>query len=220
MLKIRNYVLGMVSTNVYIVTNEETGEAVIIDAAANAPKLKKIIDEQLQVVPRAVLLTHGHFDHIMAAEALAEAYQIPIYAAERERELLKRADMNLSGQFQTAVSIAQFEAVKDGDVLQLIGAKWKVLETPGHTAGSVCYYIEATEGLTEQPLLFSGDTLFCESMGRTDLPTGSQTALLKSIGEKLLILPDETRVYPGHEEFTTISHEKQFNPAAIIAKLG
>lgn len=216
MLKVRNYILGMVSTNVYIVSNEESGEAVIIDAAANATKLKKIIEEQLKVQPKAILLTHGHFDHIMAVEELAAQYGIPVYAGEKERELLGNADENLSAQFQTSICLTKFQGVKDGDVLEFLGTNWKVLETPGHTEGSVCYYVENAG----QPLLFSGDTLFCESMGRTDFPTGSQGKLLKSIAEKLLILPEETLVYPGHEESTTIAHEKQYNPASIIARLG
>lgn len=215
MLKIRTYVLGMVSTNVYVVSNEETKEAIVIDAAANAPKLEKLLEKD-GLALKAVLLTHGHFDHIMAAETLAKAHGVPIYAPEKEYALLNDAQMNLSAQFDVSVVIPDFVPVRDGEALKLLGTDWKVLETPGHTAGSVCYLVERESPM----LLFSGDTLFHESMGRTDLPTGSQSAILQSIAERLLVLPDDTRVYPGHEEETTIGHEKQYNPAAIIAKLG
>ena len=98
------------------------------------------------------------------------------------------------------------EYVKDNDLLQIAGMQIQVLQTPGHTVGGCCYYIP------EEGVLFSGDTLFCESVGRTDLPTGSMGSLIRSIREKLLVLPDETKVYPGHMGWTTVGNEKKFNP--------
>lgn len=104
------------------------------------------------------------------------------------------------------------EFLRDGQVLHLLGDEWKVLSTPGHTAGSVCYYLEAEQ------VLISGDTLFHESMGRTDLPTGSSSAIVKSITEKLFVLPDDTMVYPGHGDPTTIGYEKKYNPVTAYSR--
>lgn len=111
--------------------------------------------------------------------------------------------MNLSGSMGTEPVFLEADVlVKDGQVLPLMGFDWKVLETPGHTAGSVCYYVEAERAV------FSGDTLFADSMGRTDLPTGDRKAIIHSITKKLFLLPGDTRVYPGHGESTTIAVEK------------
>lgn len=207
--RIKTCVLGMVSTDCYIVYNQ--GEAVIIDPADNASYIWNQCRE-LGVTPTAILLTHGHFDHVMAAEELRKNLGIHIYAGEREAALLKDPSLNLSTSFGTQVSFQADRLVKDGDVLELLGAKWQVLETPGHTAGSVCYLVE------EENLLFSGDTLFAESLGRTDFPTGSSGQIIKSITERLFELREDIMVYPGHGEPTTIGHEKRYNPVAYYKR--
>ena len=120
--------------------------------------------------------------------------------------LLKEADMNLSGTGGRRMSLEADRWLKDKEMLELLGERWKVLFTPGHTKGSVCYYIE------EEHILFSGDTLFANSVGRTDFPGSSTSALIRSIQEKLMTLPDETRVYPGHMGETAIGHERVNNP--------
>lgn len=203
--RIKTCVLGMVSTDCYIVYHQ--GQAVIIDPADNGSYIWNQCRE-LGVTPVAILLTHGHFDHVMAAEELRKNLGIHIYAGEAEAALLKDPSLNLSTSFGTNVSFQADRLVKDGDVLEFLGAKWQVLETPGHTTGSVCYLVE------EEDLLFSGDTLFAESLGRTDFPTGNSGQIIKSITERLFELREDIMVYPGHGEPTTIGHEKRYNPVA------
>lgn len=200
-------VLGMVSTNCYVLSNKETKEAIIIDPADYA---NKVIEKcnALEVKPVAILLTHGHFDHMMAAQALRDFYQIPVYAHKMEEELLTDASLNLSGSWATPVGIQADKYVMDKDTLLLAGFRIEVIYTPGHTIGSVCYYI------CDEKILMSGDTLFCGSLGRTDFPTSSTAQIIKSIRERLFTLPNDVTVYPGHDQVTDIGHEKQYNPVA------
>lgn len=216
-LRIECCVLGMVSTNCYIVyekQREGTGEnselksGVIIDPGDNAPFILNKCRE-LGVEPKAVLLTHGHFDHILAAEDIRRTFHVPILASEKEMELLEEPDMNLSSTYEEAVSVAADRWLRDGETLELLGKKWNVIHTPGHTAGCLCFYIK------EEEVLFSGDTLFQESVGRTDLPTARPGEIIDSVVRKLFVLPEETRVYPGHGSNSTIGHEKKYN---IIAR--
>lgn len=203
--RIKTCVLGMVSTDCYIVHDGK--EAVIIDPADNASYILEQC-RALGVTAVAILLTHGHFDHMMAAEELRGALNIEIYAGEAEDALLKDSSLNLSSTFGSGTAIRADRLLRDGDVLELLGTGWQVIATPGHTSGSVCYLVE------EEDVLFSGDTLFEESLGRTDFPTGSSAMIIKSITEKLFVLRDSLMVYPGHGEPTTIGHEKQYNPVA------
>lgn len=204
-INIEQYVVGMVQTNCYIAVNSMTKEAIVIDPADQAELLQKKILEK-GVKPVAILLTHGHFDHILAAEELAASYKIPIYAHEDECEILINPSLNLSTMSQREVKLKPDVVVKDNQELILADFQIRVLHTPGHTKGSVCYYIE------EEEVLFSGDTLFQQSVGRTDFPTGSSIEIVRSIKEKLAILPDRVQVYPGHEGVTSIDYEKKFNP--------
>ena len=210
--RIQTYVLGGVSTNCYLIFHDGTREAVVVDPADNgAYVLNKC--RELGVHPMAVLLTHGHFDHILAVKDICRAFPCKVYAGREEDRLLQDASLNLSGSMGTEQTVIEADVlVKDGDVLSLVGFSWKVLETPGHTAGSVCYYVESED------VLLSGDTLFADSLGRTDLPTGDLQAIVRSITEKLLTLPEDTMVYPGHGEVTTIGHEKRYNPAAVYRR--
>ena len=204
--EVHTEVLGMVGTNVYLLTNKETSEALIVDPADEADTIIKLCD-RTGSVPVAILLTHGHFDHMAAADELARDLDLPIYAYSGENALMR--DVRANGSASLAglrVTCTASREVTEGQMLRLAGFKIKVLHTPGHTAGSCCYYIE------DEKVLFSGDTLFAGSYGRTDLPNGSQTAIVKSIKEKLLVLPPEVQVYPGHEDFTTIEQERKYNP--------
>lgn len=205
-MKIENFVLGPVGTNCYIVRNEEAKECFLVDMAACPPELVSHIKNSGLTV-KAVLLTHGHFDHIMGLDRFLEAFPVPVYACAAERELLESAQLNSSaGMLGQPCTFHGAEYVKDGDLLEIAGMKIRVIQTPGHTIGGCCYYI------ADENVLFSGDTLFRASVGRTDLPTGSMGALVRSVKEKILVLPDETRVYPGHMEETTVGYEKQYNP--------
>ena len=202
---IQQRVLGMVSTNVYVCMHAETKEAFIVDPADNAGEIIRLVS-QMGAVPSAILLTHGHFDHIGAADALRSRYQIPVYAHEAEAELLASPALNLSGGWADSLTLKADHLLKDKDVLTIAGFKIHVLHTPGHTPGGCCYALEGED------ILFSGDTLFCQSVGRTDFPEGSTAAIVRSLHRLLDALPDETEVYPGHDASTTIGYEKRYNP--------
>ena len=204
-MKVEHYVVGVVGTNCYFAINEATKECLIIDPGDNADALEEKI-RQGGLTPAAILLTHGHFDHIMGVEGLKEAFQIPVYVHEDDAEMLRRPDLNAGAMIGVQVSLTADELLRDGDELNLAGMKLRVLHTPGHTPGGVCFYFP------EEEVLFSGDTLFCESVGRTDLPGGSMGALMRSIKERVLKLPDLTVVYTGHGEPTQIGSEKRNNP--------
>lgn len=205
-LRVEQYVVGPVMTNCYFAVNEDTNEMLVIDPGDSAKQLVDKIKERA-LKPAAVLLTHGHFDHAWAAKEVAEEFSVPVYAEEHEKETLLSPEINLCGMMgQRGVIFHADVYVKDEDTLDLAGFSVKVLHTPGHTKGGCCYYIE------KEQALFSGDTLFCQSVGRTDFPGGSASVLIRSIEEKLLPLPGQTKVYPGHNETTTIGYERQYNP--------
>lgn len=204
-IAIRMMVLGPVQTNCFFLINEDTKEVIIVDPADSAQRISKWINSE-NLKPVAVLLTHGHFDHIMAMDALREEYKIPVYASRDEVDVLAKPQLNVSTMMGIRLSTQADELFKDGDVLELAGIKLKVISTPGHTVGSVCFYIE------EENMLISGDTLFCTSVGRTDFPTGSSRQLIESIKTRLFVLPDDTAVFPGHNDMTTIGYEKTHNP--------
>lgn len=204
-MRIDKFLIGMVGTNCYLVYNEETKELVIVDPADRSVEMMNRIREK-GLIPKAILLTHGHFDHISGIPSILEEYQIPVYALEEERQILENTGGNLSGMFGRPMTFKDAQYIHDGDVLELAGYQFRVIHTPGHTCGGACYYVES-EGV-----LFSGDTLFCGSIGRTDFPTGSMSQLVRSIKERLLGLPGDTMVYPGHESVTTIGNEMGYNP--------
>lgn len=204
--KVKLFVLGPVSTNCYLLYRENSRKAILFDPAANAEKIEEIL-VQLGLEPEAILLTHGHFDHIMAVNQLKETYDLKVYAHEEEAEITESPSMNLSNQLGMDSYILKVDqTVRDGEILELAGFSLEVLHTPGHTVGSVCYYIK------EDGILFSGDTLFAGSVGRSDFPTGNSATLIRSIQKKLAVLPDSTLVFPGHGEQTEIGYEKQHNP--------
>lgn len=200
-LEIRKLIVGPVRTNCYIVNTKGNKDAVIIDPGEDAFLIELKITEW-KLNPVAILLTHGHFDHITAVDTLKEKYGIKVYAHKMEKEILT-TDKNLGIMVGAdRIRIDADEYLVENDIVDVAGISFKVIHTPGHTIGSCCYYVE------DEKTLFSGDTLFFHSHGRTDFPTGSQSAIIRSIVEKLLVLEDDTKVYPGHEEETTIGSEK------------
>lgn len=210
--RIKSCMVGTVGTNCYIVYREDLKRAVVVDPGDDGACILERCGE-LGVEPEAILLTHGHFDHIMAVEEVRRAFPgVVVCAGAKEERLLGDPGINLTGAFGKGFSMKADRLVKDGEVLELAGIRWKVLETPGHTAGSVCFWIE------EEDVLISGDTLFAESLGRTDFPTGNSEEIVRSIKERLFVLADETMVYPGHGEPTTIGHEKTHNPVAFYCR--
>ena len=142
----------------------------------------------------------------MGLDGLLKEYDIPVYALENEKDILNSGRLNLSAMMGTEYTFSGARYVKDGQILDLGGMQVRVIHTPGHTSGGCCYYIE------KEGVLFSGDTLFHASIGRTDFPTGSSSRLVRSVKERLFELPDETKVYPGHMDETSIGYEKKYNP--------
>ncbi|MCR4946761.1 MAG: MBL fold metallo-hydrolase [Lachnospiraceae bacterium] len=204
-MKINSTVVGRVSANCYFLVNEETGETVVIDPGGEFGRLSAKITE-LGLKPVAILYTHGHFDHVEAGAELAQKYAVKRYVHSLDMPVLQNPEMNVSWMVGDEEVFDADETFGDGDILSLAGFEIKCIHTPGHTPGGACFYLE------KEDTLFSGDTLFCESVGRTDFPGGSSGQLIKSIREKLMTLPDLTVVYTGHGEPTKIGYEKANNP--------
>ena len=205
-MEIKRLIVGMVQTNCYIAVHPETKEAVIVDPGDEAARIEDAL-AQTGAKAKAILLTHGHFDHVTAMEELRRDLGVPVYACEQEQAVLADPDKNLSVQFQGGgLHLKADMLLKDGETFEAAGYTFQMLHTPGHTVGGCCYY------LPEEHRLFSGDTLFCASIGRTDLPTGSSSQLVRSVKEKIMILPEDTKIYPGHMEETSVQFEKEHNP--------
>ncbi len=204
-LKIGRIVIGSVQTNCYFVYREGSGDVIFFDPADRGDYLYETLKEKGLHVG-GILLTHAHFDHIWGCDRLRKLSGAPLYACEAEKPLCEDADTNVSAQVGRPCTVIPDRYLKDGEEITIAGMTCRLIATPGHTAGSCCYYFE------EAGFLIAGDTLFAESVGRTDLATGSMSDLMRSVREKLFVLPDDTKVYPGHGESTTIGHEKRYNP--------
>lgn len=200
MIKIESRVLGPVATNCYLIINKDNNESIIVDPADSPESIYDMVVRSASK-PQAILLTHGHFDHIGAALDIKAEYGIKIYAHEDEKDVLT-SDANVASMMGMRLSVDADEYVRDRQTLLFGGVKYEVIHTPGHTKGGCCYYVASDK------VLFSGDTMFCQSYGRTDFPTGSYSELINSITQKLLKLDDDVIVYPGHNEETKIGYER------------
>lgn len=189
--------------NVFLYFDEATKEGVIIDAGCNEDDMKDLTAaiNADGVKVAAVLLTHTHFDHIPAIDDIKKATGAKVYCHKAEREWLANPELNLSTMINKEIRMAADEVFEGGETVNVGGAALKVIHTPGHTPGGLCFYDQANG------VLFSGDTLFFESIGRTDIPFGDQDAIVGAIKEKLFTLPGNTKVYSGHGAETTIEHE-------------
>lgn len=196
--------LGSYAANCYILKNEEN-QCIIIDPGAEGAKLVQFIkDENIQ--PLAILLTHAHSDHIGAVDEVREAYKIPAYVHINEEEWLYTPSLNGSDLDNDPFSLKKADKILTNEsVLTIENFTFEVLETPGHSPGSVSYY------LREEGYLFSGDVLFKRGIGRTDFIGGNAESLVKSIRDKLLNLPPDTIVFPGHGPLTSIEDEMNNN---------
>lgn len=204
-MRIHTFPLGPLQTNCYVVANELTNEAIIIDAGMQP---RALLECAADYQVRAILLTHAHFDHMGGLDLIRKKTEAPVYIHSNEQEWLTNPDLNGSSRWPMIEGVMQTERAEhelaDEQVLSLAGFQIRVLATPGHTPGGVSFLIGDH--------LFSGDTLFAHSIGRTDLPGGSYEQLITSIEEKLMPLAPETQVYPGHGPGTTIGFEKVHNP--------
>ncbi len=206
-LKWRQFPLGPLQTNAYIIENENK-ECIIIDPGSEGKRLVRNL-EQKGLMPLAILLTHAHFDHIGAVDDVRGKWNCPVYLHVNEQDWLTNASLNGSKYFglQEEIIVKEADQLLNEEGKLTIGPfSFEVYETPGHSPGSVSYYLK------EQSIVFSGDALFSRSIGRTDLPGGSHRQLIQSIHEKLLVLPEETLVAPGHGPTTTIMDEMNENP--------
>ena len=206
-LEVRGVVVGLFRENCWIVGSRRRGEACVIDPGDEPGEILALARDMGVRITR-IVASHAHLDHIMAVRPMVEATGAPF--------LLHQSDLGIAQHLPESARLWLGQEVPppptpdafpiDGQDIEVAGVTMRVLHTPGHTPGSLCLYA------AEAGLLFSGDTLFRESIGRTDLPGGDTQSILRSIAERLFSLPDATRVLPGHMQETTIAHERAHNP--------
>lgn len=205
-MRITNLPSGALQANTYLAVDENTNEGFIVDPGGyNKVLTKEVRDNDVNI--KYIILTHGHSDHICGVnEHKAEFPDAKIVAYKDEEAMLENPNLNQSPGFGVPYSTKADILVSDGDELKVGDVTLKFIHTPGHTEGGMCIYVK------EAKALFSGDTLFRQSIGRTDFPGGSYKEIMDSIRKKLFLLPDDTNVFPGHMGMTSIGFEKENNP--------
>lgn len=205
-MRITNLPSGALQANTYLAVDEKTNEGFIVDPGGyNKVLTKEVRDNDVNI--KYIILTHGHSDHICGVnEHKAEFPDAKIVAYKDEEAMLENPNLNQSPGFGVPYSTKADILVSDGDELKVGDVTLKFIHTPGHTEGGMCIYVK------EAKALFSGDTLFRQSIGRTDFPEGSYKEIMDSIRKKLFLLPDDTNVFPGHMGMTSIGFEKENNP--------
>ena len=201
-LSIQTYVVGPVQTNCYFAINDDTKEVLIIDPGASAKQLAEKVKEQ-GLKPVAILLTHGHYDHIGSVNEVAAHFGCKIVGAAKEMPVFTDPALNCSQFVGGPIIVHPDVLVSEGDKVTVGNMEFDVMETPGHTVGSICFI--------SKDIIFSGDTLFQGSCGRTDLPTGDWDDIKKSL-KRLAALPGDYQVYSGHGPATTLETERRTNP--------
>ncbi len=199
-MQIYTLVVGELRVNCYIIAQENAKECVIIDPGEDGERILQFL-RQKELNPVYIINTHGHIDHIGANSFIARQTEAKILIHENDARMLHDPISNLSSFLGNHKTTPQADRVlKDGDMLEVSGMTIEILHTPGHTRGGICLKIDNC--------VFTGDTLFCMGIGRTDFPDGSYKTLMKSINKKLMVLDDKTIIYPGHGESSTIGKER------------
>lgn len=201
---LKTFPLGLIGANSYLLIDEESKEAILIDLGGDFTQIKNELEKNNATL-KFILNTHGHFDHIMGEREAQNIIDVPVFVHENDKNLVENLPKQLErfGFVQNAESPKNIKTFTENDTFKLGDKEIKVIHTPGHTPGSVCFLIDKN--------LFSGDTLFYTSVGRTDFEGGSFKELSNSIKEKLFKLDDDITVYPGHDTKTSIGYEKKYN---------
>ncbi|MFH1442065.1 MAG: MBL fold metallo-hydrolase [Candidatus Omnitrophota bacterium] len=199
--------VGSLEVNCYVLASQESKKAIVIDPGSQKNKILSVLEKH-NLEPAFVINTHGHYDHI----GCDDDFGVPVYAHREDVKLLRDQNLNLSAFFSKGYTVgSEIRALEDKELISLDDIELEVIHTPGHTPGGICL-------LMKKPvnnILFSGDTLFFESVGRTDFAQGAAEELIEAIKNKILVLPVDVTVYPGHGPDTSIGHEKEYNPFVI-----
>ncbi len=197
---IEKIVVGEMQANCYVLAEAKNSASIIVDPGADYEDIRAILNKN-KLHPKLIINTHGHIDHI----GENGQFKIPIFIHRLDSEFLTDPTKSLSLFFgNSKTSPESYRQLEDGQTVELESIKLEVIHTPGHTPGSICLKIDG--------VVFTGDTLFFEGIGRTDFPQGDEKRLIKSIREKLFVLPDDIVIYPGHGPSSTIGHERNHNP--------
>ncbi len=205
-MRLKTFVTRGMEENCYLIISRQTNEAIVVDPGDVLPELLDFIKTE-GIDVKAIVLTHAHYDHTAGVKWLQDKISAPLICGEDEAPVLASPELNLSLMFGAdPLSMSADRLLKDNEEFSFGELKFKTIFTPGHTQGGICLYFEA------QGVLISGDSLFAMSIGRTDFPGGGYRTLINCLKTRIMTLPDETTVYPGHGPKTTIAAEKKYNP--------